>query len=58
MTDHLRILESLHEQVERLDLGREPMSPVERQLANAILVTLNVLIDERRSHEQGTKERS
>lgn len=52
MTEHLRILESLHKQVELLGLGREPMSPVERHLANAILVTLNVLIDERRGAEK------
>ena len=48
MAKHLEILEALHKQVERWDLSREPMSPTERHLANAILVMLNVLIDERK----------
>jgi hypothetical protein len=47
----LNILVALHEQVFRWDVGREPMSPTERHLANAILVMLNVLIDERK-HQQ------
>lgn len=46
--DNTRILEALHEQVERLPLKREPMSSAEHQLANAMLVLLNVLLDERR----------
>jgi len=49
-TNDLQILEALHNQVERMGLpGSFPMSPVENQLANAILVLLNVLIGERRS---------
>lgn len=45
--DDLEILTALHSQVERIGLDRGPMSPVERRLANAILVMLNVMINER-----------
>ena len=48
MNERLKILEALHQQVERWDLSNNPMSPTERHLANAILVILNVLIDERK----------
>lgn len=48
MSDQLNILEALHDQVERLEL-RDVMSPAERQLQNAILVILDVLIDDRRA---------
>lgn len=41
------VLTALHSEVERLELDRGPMSPVERRLANAILVMLNVMINER-----------
>jgi len=48
MSNHLEVMTALHNQVERLVLGREPMSPIENHLADAILVLLNVLIDERK----------
>lgn len=41
------VLTELHGQVERIGEDRGPMSPVERRLADAILVILNVLLDER-----------
>ena len=40
---HLDVFEALHEQILRLD--KEPMSPAERQLANAMLVLLGTLIE-------------
>lgn len=46
--DVLEILTALHAQVERLDLSNDPMSPTERQLANAILIILNVMTAERK----------
>ena len=42
--DRLKILEALHRQVQYLDLN-DRLSP--HQIANALLVLLNVLIDER-----------
>lgn len=48
--NHLEVLEALHHQVETME-NREVMSPAERRLANAILVMLNVLIDERRGDD-------
>lgn len=43
----LDVLKALHDQVERLGADRGPMSPVERRLADVILVIITVLIDGR-----------
>lgn len=51
-SEAVEIMSALHSQVERLGLSNKPMSPVEHQLANAILVLLNVLLDERRRELQ------
>jgi hypothetical protein len=51
-TNRLQVLEALHSQIEGLEL-KDVMSPADRQLANAILVILNVLIDERRAQTEG-----
>lgn len=42
---HLHILDVLRDQVTKLEKKVGPASPMERQLENAILVLLNVLID-------------